>query len=133
LAGTLAAVMGQPIVVTEVPGLHHGTVRFELNRSLTGMGHERYRAGDPVEGDRPADELARRFFATGQVTAMHAYMSVVTATLADGSTSEGLKELVEDLYRFYPDQLGADPPPSPPGPNPELGPATPAEASPPAH
>lgn len=121
--------MGQPIVVTELPGLHHGTVRFELNRSLTGMGHERYRADEPVGGDRPADELARRFFATGQVTAMHAYMSVVTATLADGSTSEGLKEIVEDLYRFYPDRPGAGPGEPPPGPDPTLGPATPADAA----
>lgn len=122
--------MGQPIVVTELPGLHHGTVRFELNRSLTGMGHERYRADEPVEGDRPADELARRFFATGKVAAMHAYMSVVTATLADGASADGLKEVVEDLYRFYPERYSGEAPPAPPGPDPELGPATPAEPSP---
>ena len=36
--------MGHPITVTEKPTRREGVVRFELNRSLTGMGHERYLA-----------------------------------------------------------------------------------------
>lgn len=121
--------MGQPIVVTELPALRHGTVRFDLNRSLTGMSHERYVRGDVVDGDRPADELARRLFATGKVSAVHVYMSVVTVTRESGASTEGLKEVVENLYRFYPDSPGQGPLEPPPGPDPTLGPATPAEAA----
>lgn len=121
--------MGQPIVVTELSALGHGTVRFDLNRSLTGMSHERYTRGDHVDGDRPADELARRLFATGKVSAVHVYMSVVTITLESGTTADGLKEIVESLYRFYPDTPEQGPLEPPPGPDPTLGPATPAEAA----
>ena len=38
--------MGQSITVTEKQGLRHDVVRFELNRSLTGMGHHRYASRD---------------------------------------------------------------------------------------
>src|SRR5438105_2305409 len=58
----VAAVMGQPITVTEKRGGRDDIVRFDLNRSLTGMGHERYRADQEILGDRPPDELARRLF-----------------------------------------------------------------------
>jgi hypothetical protein len=34
--------MGQPINVVEKPSRTPGIARFEINRSLTGMGHERY-------------------------------------------------------------------------------------------
>ena len=37
--------MGQPITVVEKPSSTPGVARFETNRSLTGMGHERYRVG----------------------------------------------------------------------------------------
>ena len=59
--------MGQPIVVIEKPSSRRGMVRFETNRALTGMGHERYRADQDVWGNRPPDELARRLFAHGGV------------------------------------------------------------------
>ena len=78
----VAAAMGQPITVTENPGGRHGVVRFDLNRSLTGMGHERYRAGQEIIGDRPPDELARRLFAHGGVEGVHIYSNVVTVDLA---------------------------------------------------
>jgi len=55
--------MGQPITVVEKPSSRPGIVRFEINRPLSGMGHERWSDGDLVEGDRPVDELARRLFA----------------------------------------------------------------------
>ena len=38
--------MGQPITVTRKPTTRKGTIRFEANRSLTGMGHERYSSLD---------------------------------------------------------------------------------------
>ncbi len=43
-AGYRAGTMGQPITVTEKPTKRAGIVRFELNRALTGMGHEQYAA-----------------------------------------------------------------------------------------
>ena len=80
--------MGQPITVIEKPGERNDIVRFELNRSLTGMGHERYRADQEILGDRPPDELARRLFAHGGVEAVHIYSNVVTVDLAPGAKSD---------------------------------------------
>src|SRR5690606_40795698 len=56
--------MGQPITVVERPTRTPGLARFELNRSLTGQGHEHYRSLDDVLDDRPVDRLARRLFET---------------------------------------------------------------------
>src|SRR5438270_2315161 len=97
----VAAAMGQPITVTENPGGRHGVVRFDLNRSLTGMGHERYRAGQEIIGDRPPDELARRLFAHGGVEGVHIYSNVVTVDLAQGASSEGLTDIVHGLFVHY--------------------------------
>lgn len=93
--------MGQPIVVTEKPAARPGVLRFEANRSLTGMGHERYAATAPVLGDRPPDELARRLFARGGVDSVHVYSNVITVVLARGGKAEGIKEIVEGLYTYY--------------------------------
>jgi hypothetical protein len=95
--------MGQSIVVTEKPSSNRGIVRFETNRALTGMGHERYRAGTEVWGNRPPDELARRLLAQPSVAAVHVNANIVTIDLAKGYGPEGLREIVENLYRFYPD------------------------------
>ncbi|MEZ5340095.1 MAG: hypothetical protein R2706_01220 [Acidimicrobiales bacterium] len=87
-------------VLKETP-VNHGTVRFETNRSFTGMGHERYTAGDTIIGNRPPDEIAKILLGTGQVTSVHVYAQTVTCQLASGSTSDGLKELIEGLYTHY--------------------------------
>ena len=83
-------------------------VRFETNRALTGMGHERYGAGDEIRGNRPPDELARRLLAHDSVDGVHINGSVVTVDLDKGYTSEGLKEIIEDLYIFYPEPAEED-------------------------
>ena len=75
-------------------------MRFELNRTLTGMGHERYRAGQEIIGDRAVDELARRMLATGKLDAVHIHGSMVTAELADAEAS-GVEEVIADLYTYY--------------------------------
>src|SRR6202011_5666092 len=62
-ATNVRSAMGQPIVVTEKETAKPGVWRFETNRVLTGMAHERYRAGKVIAGTRPPDELARRIFA----------------------------------------------------------------------
>ena len=92
--------MGQEITVTRKPTSRPGVVVFELNRSLTGMGHERYRSPDVV-GHRPVDELARRLFAAGGVRAVHVYSNVVTVELADGDGGEALVDVMRDLFTYY--------------------------------
>ena len=69
--------MGQPVAVTERPSPTRGMVRFELNRALTGMGHERYSSVEEAFGDRPPDVLARRLFETGHVDSVHVYSNIV--------------------------------------------------------
>ena len=39
---TTLSIVGQPIAVTEKPSNKPGIVRFETNRSFTGMGHEHF-------------------------------------------------------------------------------------------
>lgn len=93
--------MGQPVTVVQKPSLKPGVVRFEINRSLTGMGHERYRSTADATGDRPPDVLARHLFEHGGVAAVHVYSNVITVELAEGGATEGLKELIEELFIHY--------------------------------
>jgi hypothetical protein len=93
--------MGQPITVIEKPTAKPGIVRFETNRNLSGMGHERYHGAADATGDRPVDELARRLFAHGGVEAVHIYANVITVDLAKGSSSEGLADVIQELFVHY--------------------------------
>ena len=93
--------MGQPVTVIEKPSSKGGVVRFEINRTLTGMGHERYLADQPVEGDRPPDELARRLFAHGGIEGIHINSNVITVNLEKGGSSEGLAGIIGSLHTFY--------------------------------
>jgi len=99
--GTLGAAMGQPITVTEKPTSTPGVVRFDTNRNLTGMGHERYRGAEDAVGVRPVDELARRLFAHGGVDGIHVYSNVVTVDLSKGASSAGLADLIHELFIHY--------------------------------
>jgi hypothetical protein len=94
--------MGQPINVVEKPTATPGLARFEINRSLTGMGHERYASVDDVLAHRPVDELARRLFDSGGVTQVHANGSMITVHLSDGWTGDKLLDVIRGLYIFYP-------------------------------
>ena len=93
--------MGQPIGVTEKKTSQPGMVRYELNRSLTGMAHERYQSAADAVGDRPPDVLAKRLFETGKVASIHMYSNEVTIDLAKGANSDGLREVIENLYIYY--------------------------------
>lgn len=93
--------MGQPITVTEKPTDTPAAVRLEINRSLTGMGHERYRSIEDCGGPRPPDVLARRLFERGGVEEVHIYSNVITVRVASDASTEGLKEIVEQLYTHY--------------------------------
>ena len=93
--------MGQPVTVIEKHARRGGIVRYELNRTLTGTGHEIYQAGTQIDGDRPPDELARRLFAHGGIETVSINSSMVTVDLEKGGSSEGIKEIIEDLYTYY--------------------------------
>jgi hypothetical protein len=93
--------MGQPVAVIQKPSATPGRVRFEINRSLTGQGHERYADISAANGVKPADVLAQRLFATGKVSAVHVYSNVITVDVADGASNDGLAKVVEDLYQYW--------------------------------
>ena len=92
--------MGQLVTVIEKPSTRPGIVRYVLNRALTGMGHERYTTDTLPEGDRPADELARRILATEKAAGVSINGNVVTVELSKND-ADGLKEVIEDLYTYY--------------------------------
>jgi hypothetical protein len=94
--------MGQPITVVEKPSSTPGIARFETNRSLTGMGHERYTSVDDILADRSVDELARRLFDTGGVTQVHVNGSVITVHLTEGWSGDKLVDVIRGLYIHYP-------------------------------
>lgn len=100
--------MGQLVAVTEKPSSTRGVVRFEINRSLSGMGHEHFSSVADAWGNTPSDELARRMFATGQVGAVHVYGNIITVDLHKGHDSEGLADIVRNLYQYW--KPGVEPP-----------------------
>lgn len=100
--------MGQPITVVEKRAARPGVVRFETNRNLTGMGHQSYAGPEDATGDRLSDEVARRIFGRGGVDHVHIYANVVTVDLSKGLGSEGLADLIGDLFVHY--QPGVVPP-----------------------
>ena len=105
--------MGQPVAVVEKPSTSPGIVRFESNRTLTGMGHERFASAGDAFGPRPAAELARRLFATGKVAGVHIYANIITVELitadgAKGNDSSGLVDVVRDLHKYW--MPGMEPP-----------------------
>ena len=95
--------MGQPVTVVQKTSATPGLVRFEINRSLTGMGHERYRSLEDAGGDRPPDVLARRLFEAGGVRSVHVYSNVITVTLSGETDPEGVRQLIEQLFIHYRD------------------------------
>jgi hypothetical protein len=93
--------MGQPITVVQKHSHRPGVVRFEINRPLTGMGHERYLKDRTIEGQRPPDELARRLFEHGGIDAIHIYDNMITVDLSKGATDDGLLDVIRELFLFY--------------------------------
>lgn len=93
--------MGQLVGVIEKQSATPGVVRFELNRTLSGQGHERYRSVLDAWGPSPSDELARQLFATGKVAGVHVYSNMVTVDLEKGYESDGLADVVANLYQYW--------------------------------
>src|SRR4051794_38701945 len=93
--------MGQPITVVEKRSRRPGVVRFEINRPLTGIGHERYGHDKPIEGHRPVDELARRLLAHGGIDSVHIYDNMITVDLSKGASGDGLIDVIRELFLYY--------------------------------
>jgi hypothetical protein len=93
--------MGQIVNVVERPSSRPGIVRYETNRALSGMGHDRFVRGQVIDDDRPVDELARRIFARGGVTSVHVNGGMITVDLEKGHTADGIADIIRGLYTFY--------------------------------
>ena len=94
--------MGQPISVIRKPSSKPNQLRFEINRTLTGTGHERYSAASEVSGDRPPDELARRLFAHGGVRKVHIHSNLISVELeGNGGDAAAFEEIIRELYIHY--------------------------------
>lgn len=100
--------MGQLVAVTEKQSATPGVVRFELNRTLSGQGHERFRSVLDAHGNTPSDVLARLLFGTGKVAGVHVYSNIVTVDLEKGYEADGLADLVRDMYQYW--KVGVEPP-----------------------
>ena len=93
--------VGQPVDVKQTAAGVAGRIRFELNRTLTGQGHERFTSAAQAIGPRPAAELARRLFTSGVVTGVHLFANIVTVDLAPGSRDGDLAQIVIDLHQYW--------------------------------
>ena len=98
--------MGQPINVVFTRSSKPEIYRFEVNRCLTGMDHERFQVDDEIIGDTPSDELARRLFSLEGVAGLHLNSNMITVK-SDGSelSIEELIETISDLHIFYNDGM----------------------------
>lgn len=100
--------MGELVSVVEKPTTRPGIARFELNRSVSGMGHERFASADAVFGDSASANVARQLFATGRVSKVHIYANIVTVELERGVDSTGLADVMSEMYRYW--KPGVTPP-----------------------
>jgi hypothetical protein len=75
-------------------------LRFETNRTLTGMGHERFSSIADAVGPRPAAALARQLLSTGKVDSVYMYGNIVTVDVGRGNT-DGLADVVRTMYQFW--------------------------------
>jgi len=93
--------MGQLVGVVEKPSSAPGVVRYELNRTLSGMGHERFMSLLDADGGTPSSSLARQLLSTGKVSSVHIYSNIVTVDLEKGFNSDGLADIVREMYRYW--------------------------------
>ena len=93
--------VGQPVDVKQTTAGVAGRIRFELNRTLTGQGHEKFTSASQAIGPRPAAELARRLFNSGAVLGVHVFANIVTVDLVPGSRDSDLTQIVTDLHQYW--------------------------------
>lgn len=78
-----------------------GVIRYEINRSITGTGHERYRLGDEVVGQRPPDVLARMLFDHGGIDGVHINSNVITLDVAKGANTDHILDMIANMFIYY--------------------------------
>lgn len=93
--------MGQQVAVVEKPSPRPGVLRFETNRSLTGMGHEHFASMSDAVGPRPAAALARQLLSTGKVDSVYIYGNIVSVDVSKGFSSDGLGDVVRNMYQYW--------------------------------
>ena len=93
--------MGQQVSVVEKPSPRPGVLRFETNRSLTGMGHEHFTSVLDAVGPRPAAALARQLLSTGKVDSVYIYGNIISVDISKGSNADGLSDVVRDMYQYW--------------------------------
>jgi hypothetical protein len=93
--------MGQQVAVVEKPSPRPGVMRFETNRSLTGMGHERFTSMSDAVGPRPAAALARQLLSTGKVDSVYIYGNIISVDISKGFSSDGLSDVVRNMYQYW--------------------------------
>ena len=93
--------VGQPVDVKQTTAGVAGRIRFELNRTLTGQGHEKFTSVSQAIGPRPAAELARRLFNSGAVLGVHIFANIVTIDLVPGSRDGDLAQIITDLHQYW--------------------------------
>ena len=93
--------VGQPVDVQQTTAGVAGRIRFELNRTLTGQGHEKFTSANQAIGPRPAAELARRLFNSGAVLGVHIFANIVTIDLVPGSRDGDLAQIITDLHQYW--------------------------------
>lgn len=93
--------MGQQVAVVERPSPRPGLLRLETNRSITGMGHERFTSMHDAIGPRPAAVLARQLLSTGKVDSVHMYGNIISVDIAKGFNSDGLADVVRNMYQYW--------------------------------
>ena len=76
-------------------------MRFETNRSLTGMGHEQFTSMSDAVGPRPAAALARQLLSTGKVDKVYIFGNIVSVDIAKGSNADGLCDVVRNMYQYW--------------------------------
>jgi hypothetical protein len=93
--------MGQQVAVIEKPSPRPGILRLETNRSLTGMGHERFTSMHDAIGPRPAAALARQLLSTGRVDSVYIYGNIISVDITKGYTGDGLADVVRNMYQYW--------------------------------
>ena len=94
--------MGQPVTVVEKHAAKPGVLRFEINRSITGMDHERYRQGDEILGTRPPDVLAEALLELGGIDQVSINSNVITLDISKGGVdAEAVRAVISDMFTYY--------------------------------
>jgi hypothetical protein len=94
--------MGQPVTVVQKSTSRPDVIRFEINRSITGMDPHRYLRGQEIVDDGPPDRVAKRLLAHPGVDGVHVYSNVITVDLGDGVVPvDELRVEIESLFTYY--------------------------------